>query len=150
MTVLETVKTDQMDARKSKDKVLAGLLTTLIGEIVIVGKNDGNRDTTDAEAIKVVTKFKKGVDETIKIVKDADKLKELEYEAMVYNKYLPTQMTDEQLEAAIVKLIDIESRTRTDNPLSKRDMGVIMGQLKAQYDGQYDGKVASKIVGSKL
>lgn len=150
MSILDTIKKDQMDARKAKDKQLSGYLTTLIGEVVIVGKNDGNRETTDVEAIKVVTKFKKGVDETIKIVKDAEKLKELEYELMVYNKYLPTQMSDDELEQVIVKIIDLESRTRTNNPLTKRDMGVIMSKLKAQYDGQYDGKIASKLVGQKL
>lgn len=150
MTIVDTIKTDKIDAMKAKDKVLKSILTTLLGEVQIVGKNDGNRETTDVEALKVITKFKKGVDETVTLTKDADKLAELEYEGMVYNKYLPTQMNDDELEQAIVKIIDIESRVRTDNPLTKRDMGVIMGKLKAQYEGQYDGKVASKLVGQKL
>ena len=63
--ILEKIKNASLAARKAKEALAATLLTTLYSEAVNVGKNNGNRDTTDAEAVAVVKKFLKGVDETI-------------------------------------------------------------------------------------
>ena len=49
MTLFSQIKADQLAARKAKDGLKATLLTTLIGELTAIGKNDGNREVTDAE-----------------------------------------------------------------------------------------------------
>lgn len=38
------IKHDQLVARKNRDQIESTLLTTLIGEADMVGKNNGNRD----------------------------------------------------------------------------------------------------------
>lgn len=64
------IKHDQLVARKNRDQIESTLLTTLIGEADMVGKNNGNRDPFDEEVISVVKKFLKGVNETIAIPRE--------------------------------------------------------------------------------
>ena len=68
MTILESVKKAQLQARKEKRAVDASTLTTLIGEAEMIGKNDGNRASTDAEVVTVIKKFVKNIDETLTIL----------------------------------------------------------------------------------
>jgi hypothetical protein len=58
---MEQIKAKQIAARKS-GSADAGLLTTLLGEAAMVGKNAG-RETTDQEVVAVVKKFVKNIDE---------------------------------------------------------------------------------------
>jgi len=140
MNVIEKLKQDQLQARKEKNKFLSGILTTLIGEIISVGKNNGNRETTNDEAVKVIEKFKKNAEQTCTLMADsgADS-KEMESyieEISIYNSYLPKQMNTEELTSLIKDIIDHDSQI---------NMGKIMKFLKSQYAGQYDGKEASQI-----
>jgi len=61
MTLMEQIKTAQVTARKTGAQE-ASLLTTLLGEAAMVGKN-ANRETTDQEVVAVVKKFVKNIDE---------------------------------------------------------------------------------------
>ena len=70
MTLIERIKEDNLAARKNRDQVRATLLTTLFSEAVSVGKNAGNRETTDAETLAVIKKFIKGIDDTLSAMKD--------------------------------------------------------------------------------
>ena len=57
MTLLAKLKADSLQARKDGNKVAANLLVTLVSEATMVGKNAGNRDSTDEEVQRVVKKF---------------------------------------------------------------------------------------------
>lgn len=138
--VIETIKQKQLEARKNKDKVLAGFLTTLISEIAIVGKNAGNRETTDSEAVKVVKKFVKGIEETIKLIKDEEKIASLNYELSIYNEFLPKMMGEADTKVAVETII----ATLTEK--SPKVMGQVIGQLKTTYGDALDAGLASKIV----
>lgn len=142
--IIKTIKQKQLDARKNKDKVLAGFLTTLISEIDIVGKNAGNRETTDSEAVKVVKKFVKGIEETIKLIKDETKIDALNYELSIYNEFLPKTMDEAATRVAIEAIID----TLTEK--SPKVMGQVIGQLKTTYGDTLDAGLASKIIKSLL
>ena len=155
--ILGKIKKEQKQARLTKDKFRAGILTTLMAEISIVGKN-AQRETTDAEAQIVITKFLKNLKETFKIytlgieledffkVTDmetptsADKMEKIlnmTKEADIYKSYLPQQMTEDELETAIGVFMG-------DN--ANANMGQIMGYLKKTHGGQYDGKMASTLI----
>ncbi len=136
MSLMKTLKADQLAARKIKDSFKATILTTLIGEAAMIGKNDGNRVTADAEVMKVIAKFVKGINETIK-VRDSG---ELHAEKEILESYLPPQMNDEELKITISHIIyDLDAT-------SMKDMGRVMGVLSGAHGGQYDGKVASGMV----
>lgn len=56
MTITEQIKAASLTARKARDTVASALLTTLLSDVVMIGKNAG-RETTDAEAVAIVKKF---------------------------------------------------------------------------------------------
>jgi uncharacterized protein YqeY len=134
--IIDILKAENLTARKIKDKFTSGILTCLIGEIEIVGKNDGNRKTNDSEAIKVITKFKKGAEEILK-AKPSDEVKN---EIKIYDTYLPKLMTEDELAKLISDMIDAWT-----NP----NIGMIMSQLKKS-GYNYDGKMASSIIRTSL
>lgn len=129
MTLMEQIKTQQIAARKAGDPK-ASLLTTLLGEAAMVGKNAG-RETTDAEVVAVVKKFIKNVDETIAALQARNQLfTEFAVEREVLEQFLPQQLTEATL-AEVAK--------------TQPDMPTFMKHLKEKYAGQYDGKLASTV-----
>lgn len=137
MTLLDKIRADQLQARKENNKTKATVLTTLIGEAAMIGKNAGNRDTTDDETAKVIVKFVKGIVETQNLTRgvNMDKFNELEVEKQILEAYLPKQLTVDELKEIILT-----------NFTEKPNVGAVMAYLKANYNGLYDGKIASGLV----
>ena len=135
--LIEKIKTDQLIARKGHDAIASSLLTTLIGEAEMVGKNAG-RAVTDEEVVAVVKKFVKNMDETLGYLGDVDSNARTNVliEKNVITKYLPQQLNALQLEKIIGNLVHANGK----------NTGAIMKELKAKFAGQYDGKMASEIV----
>ena len=140
MTKLEEIKQDSMQARKDKNEVAKNLLITLYSEASMIGKNDGNRITTESEVINTVKKFLKNLEETVSHTKNETVLTALSLERKLLNKYLPKQLTEDELTALIQRVIKAQYLD------SMRSMGLIMTFLKEHYDGRYDGKLASGII----
>lgn len=147
MTLFSQIKADQLAARKAKDGLKATLLTTLIGELTAIGKNDGNREVTDADVVKLVKKFLDGVNETIALIKDAsnvdgsaDRYVNLLKEQSYLTAYMPQQMDEATLTEVLCELV-------TE---SGPNLGKLMGLLKERYAGQYDGKMASTVAKSVI
>lgn len=138
MTLLQTIKEKQLAARKSHCPDLASLLTTLIGEGEAIGKNDGNRETTDIEMVAVIKKFIKNNDIFLEALpsEQSTKREQLVSEQAVLNGLLPKQLTESELEVIIAAMV----LTHGCN------LGKIMGQLKTLYNGQYDGKLATTLI----
>lgn len=150
MSLIQILKQDQVTARKERKTFLATALTTLIGEAEMVGKNDGNRESTDAEVIRTVKKFVSNLEEAAKAIMkgrtkielspdDLARVHLIEAETELYAKYLPKQLTEDQLRQEVQEI-------KVQLNAGPKDMGKVMGQLKAKFDGQYDGKLASAIV----
>jgi len=135
--MLNRLKRDNLEARKNKDKFTAGILTCLIGDIEMVGKNDGNRKTTTPEAIKVIEKFHKITKSNIELAPDNDEFKR---ELEIYEKYLPKKMSEDELRKEIKDIIEANEFN------SMKDIGKVMGLLNTNFYGEYDGKMASTIV----
>jgi hypothetical protein len=145
MTLLDTIKAAQLQARKVRNPVATALLTTLIGEAVNVGKSNGNRDTTDSEVMAVIKKFIANATETMAAVKDLpQEVTKAMTEIAILQSFLPQQLSAMDLEAAIDASIVLNSA------VSIKDMGKVMKSLKEKYDGQFDGGAASAIIKKKL
>lgn len=99
MNLLNKIAEDRLFHRKQsiehpEHKLITTILTTLLGEISIVGKNDGNRETTDDEAVKIIQKFIKGVDDNKQYRKlSDDELMELS----LYKAYIPEMIAAETM-----------------------------------------------------
>lgn len=136
------IKQDQLVARKNRSTVESTLLTTLVGEAEMVGKNNGNRNPSDEEVIAVIKKFLKGVNETIAVLtKIGHDATQFEKEREILDSYLPTQLTKEKiivmLDSAVVDGTLVED---------KSFKGAAMKWLKEHYSGQYDGRVAAEAI----
>ena len=59
MNLVKKITDDLLNVRKEKKKKDSAFLSTLLGEVRMVGKNNGNRETTEDEAINTIQKFKK-------------------------------------------------------------------------------------------
>lgn len=143
MTILDSIKKVQLQARKDKNSADASTLTTLIGESEMIGKNDGNRVSTDAEVVAVIKKFIKNIDETVAIVsKDStkeDKVKALVQEKTLLTTFLPKQLSEDEIRTILGGFVNALG---DKNP---KMMGKVLGSLKEQFTGQYDGALASRI-----
>ena len=140
--LIENLKEDQLIARKNRDQIKATLLTTLIGEAEMVGKNAGNRAPFDEEVVAVVKKFLKGINETIAVLtKSGQDATQFEKEREILDSYLPTQLTKGKLvvmlDSAVVDGTLVED---------KSFKGASMKWLKNNYSGQYDGRVAAEAI----
>ena len=140
--ILKEIKRNQLSARKRKDKFTASILTTLIGEIEIVGKNDGNRETTDKEAENVVRKFLKNAEQTQRLMLENGLTeKSIKYERtfpeiLIYKSFLPKQLTTEELNEKIDDLI----------VSGCNNIRSIMMELNKDFKGAFNGKMASIII----
>lgn len=142
MSLLETIRADQITARKEKQKDKATILTTLYSEAANVGLNDGKRESTDKEVLAVIKKFLKGVEETLAVAEGTCTPLLLERQILI--NYLPPQLSEDDLTTIVTDLIQA-----LEAP-SMRDMGSIMKTLGTEYDGRYDGKMASTIIKEAL
>lgn len=132
-------------ARKEKNKE-ASFLSMLYSEVAMVGKNNGNRETTNDEALKILQKTKHTTQEVIQTaIKTgrADVVNKSEHELKIIESFLPVEKTKEELDSIIESFLQETDR-------SKKAMGIVMKKLKENFAGQYDGKVASEILKNKL
>lgn len=143
MSLLDNIKTDQVAARIAKESLKATLLTTLLGEAQMIGKNAG-RETTDDEVVAVVKKFIKGINDTVEFLaeQNAKATQVCMEEKAILEVYLPQQMTKDQIKLAIENAL-----TGTVRAMNKGEM---MKYLKENFAGRYDGKEAAAAVDELL
>lgn len=145
MSLIAQIKKAQIEARKAHERERAQLLTTLIGEAEMVGKNAG-REVTDAEVSAVIKKFLKNMTETIAILgEDHPQSEAVRFEMNVLEGYMPKQLSEEQL-ASEIQGIHAGLLGAGD----KADMGAIMKFLKLRFEGLYDGKLAATLIKKEL
>lgn len=132
MTVVEKLKAESMRLRKERNPIAPSIQFAL-SEIEKVGKNAGNRATTDDEAIRVVQKLIATVDENIRLNTDAVRGIALVQEREVLNSVLPQMASEADVRAFLATL---------DAPANK---GAVMRALKEQYGALVDMKQAGAI-----
>lgn len=141
MSLIEQIKHNQLAARKGHMTETASLLTTLIGEAEMVGKNVGNRAPTDEEVIAVIKKFVKNIDETLKVIDPhSDAYGVFVREHMVLVAYLPKQLSE----------IELNGLCATIAGEVGKDKGALMKAFKTRFSGQYDGKLLASVVDAFL
>ena len=139
--LIDKIRADMIQARKTGSGVAKSLLVTLFAEASRVGKDKRNGLSTDEECISVIRKFAANADETYKILSGCGKdTSALTQELAILQSYLPQQMTVDELTVVIEQIV-------LDQNLSgPKAIGQVMANLKASHAGKYDGKMASDIV----
>lgn len=140
MSLEKTIMQDLKTAMKDKDKAaLRGIRA--IKAAIILAKTDGSGQEMDqAGEIKMLQKLVKQRQDSLNIFEEQKRedlaVKERE-EIEVIQRYLPKQMSDEELETRLRAIIE---RTGAS---SMRDMGKVMGAANQEFAGQADGKTIS-------
>lgn len=144
MSLLARLKKDALLARKAGDGARGTLLSTLIGEAEMVGKNAGNRESSDDEVQATIRKFLKNNQEALAVIKDAERRAALEREAVVLSAYLPPMASEDEVKAVIAETVaGLADR-------SPKSMGVVMAALKAKFGTSFDAKQANAWVREAL
>lgn len=154
MSLLATIQSDALAARKARDTLKATLLVTLHAEAARVGKDDGNRESTDAEVEAVIRKFIKNNDDTIKALWipekiDRDELRVARRDSLMCEQallagYLPKQATAAEVQAVVAELV---SQLPEKTP---KQMGAVMAGLNAKFGNNFDKASASQLVKQAL
>jgi uncharacterized protein len=136
MSMMDKLRADLLTARKERSD-MTGLLTALVGEAAMIGKNNGNRETTDEEVLRIVKKFR---DNAVELMGHVDSGTDAETKAQAeiarLEAYMPKQMSEDDLRKVLLAF-------KATNPAAK--IGDIMAYLKTNFAGTYDARVASQI-----
>ena len=125
-------------AMLTKDSVTTGALRMIIAgqkEKDVEARGKGQDKASDTELLSMMQGMIKQRNDSIKMYIDGNRpeLAEKEKaEIAVIERFLPKQMSDEEVEEAIKSIIAEVAAS------SMKDMGKVMGSLKAKYAGQMD------------
>jgi uncharacterized protein YqeY len=139
MSVIEKLKAESMALRKTRNP-LAASITFALSEIEKVGKNNGNRMTTDDEAIKVVQKLIATIDENLKLDLDRQRLDALTFERQILSGVLPQMATDKEIIDFLRDLLF----AKTSETMPKK--GEIMKALRDHFGALIDMKRAGHLL----
>lgn len=146
MQLREQINQDLKEAMKAKDakkRDALRLLTSAFKQIEV----DERRELSDEDVIKIIQNQVKRREEAAKQYKDADRLDLMQIELdeiVCYMPYLPAQLSDEELKAALQNIISQTGAT------SLKDMGKIMGAASKELAGKADGKRINECVKALL
>lgn len=144
MNFFDQINEDLKTAMKAKDKVTLQVLRTIKKNFLEAKTAPGaNNELSDADAIRIIQKLvKQGKDSaTIYAEQNRQDLADEELaQVEVLEKYLPKQLTDEEL---TVKIKEIIARVGAE---SMKDMGKVMGLATGELAGKAEGKLISNKV----
>ncbi len=145
----ETISKDMVNAMKSKDKDTLGtlrLLKSAIDLYLVNNKLDRN-NASDEVVIDVVSKQVKTHRESIEEFKKGnrqDLIDNLNREIELLSKYLPEQLSSEELENIVNEVFN------EVNPASVKDMGAIMKVITPLVKGKADMREVNALIKDKL
>ena len=147
MSQLKQLITDDMkSALKAQDKAALKAIRMILGAIK-QKEIDERIDLNDGQVMAVIQKMVKQRKDSISQFSDAgrtDLVEVEEAELSIINNYMPKQLSEAEIEAAVVKAISVSGVD------SMKDMGKLMGILKGQLDGKADMGQVSQLIKSKL
>ncbi|RQO30106.1 glutamyl-tRNA amidotransferase [Taibaiella sp. KBW10] len=131
-------------AMRAKDDVALRTLRAIKAAILVEQTATGAKAALDeADELKLLTKMAKQRKDSLEIFTQqgrADLARKEEEEIVIINKFLPAQLSAEELEAAIKDIIAQVGAS------SAADLGKVMGVASKQFAGKADGKAVSETV----
>ena len=138
--IMEEIKT----AMRAKDTVALEALRAIKSEILLAQTATGSKEEiTEADEIKLLQKLVKTRKDSAKIFTEQNRMDLAEPELAqiaVIEKFLPAQLSEDEVEAIIAKII---AETGASGISS---MGKVMGIASAKLGGTAEGKTISSIV----
>jgi uncharacterized protein YqeY len=145
MSLEITINNDIKSAMIAKDKRKLEALRAIKSALLLIktGKDTSFAEVPEDLELKTLQKLIKQRKESAEVYKAQgrdDMAEEELYQAGIIEAYLPEQMSEEDIKAAVEKIIADTGAS------SMKDMGKVMGIASKQLAGKADNKIVSQIV----
>ncbi len=138
----DRLRSDLIDARKSRDKLRTVLLSTVLSDVRNREIDKGS--DLDSEGVQEVVsraiKQRRDAEEQMEAGGRSDLAEKEAAEAEILQVYLPPPMTEEEVRALVRQAVQDGADA----------MGPLMGRIMPQIRGRFDGKEANRIVMEEL
>jgi len=142
MTLEEKINTDLKAAMLAKDEAALRALRA-VKSAILLAKTSGGGAITPEDELKMLQKLVKQRKESLEIYQNqnrADLAKSEIEEIAVIEKFLPKQMSEDEIKDELKKIIAQVGAT------SASEMGKVMGVASKHFAGKADNKVVSQMV----
>ncbi|MEB3369620.1 GatB/YqeY domain-containing protein [Saccharopolyspora mangrovi] len=149
----EKLRADLSAAMKQRDTAVTGVLRmalAAVGKEEVSGKQQ--RELSDEEVLKVLSKEAKKRDEAAEAFRSAGRAEQADAEASeaeVLRRYLPQQLSDDELSALVTEAIAEVEAELGERPGMKQ-MGQVMKAANAKAAGRAEGGKVAGIVKAQL
>ncbi len=149
MELEKVINNDLKDAMLVKDRRKLEAIRAIKAALLLekTGADVTSSEIPEAVELKLLQKLVKQRRDSAKIYQEQGRQEladEEEYQASIIEKYLPQQMSEDEVKAVVEKIvIDLGASTM-------KDMGRIMGEASKQLAGKADNKTISQIVRSLM
>ncbi|NOY38119.1 MAG: GatB/YqeY domain-containing protein [Chlorobi bacterium] len=144
MNLEEKIMADLKKAMREKDPVKRNALRAVKSAILLAKTEKGkSHDLTPEDELKILQKLVKQRNESAAIYREQNRMDLYEKEnaeAALIGKFLPPQLSTEELRAGLQRIIQETGATTI------KDMGKVMGIATKKYAGKADGNTISTIV----
>ena len=141
MNYIEEIKQDMYAAMKSKDKVKATILRSLLSNLKKI-EIEKKEPIAEPEYLSIVKKMVKQLKESIDVYSQAGRIELAEKEKSELNimeAYLPKQFSEEEISELIKNIISEISAKNIS------DIGKVMAIVMKKGGGKVDGGIANRI-----
>ncbi|UBM63068.1 GatB/YqeY domain-containing protein [Candidatus Sulfidibacterium hydrothermale] len=143
------INQDLKEAMLAKDRRKLEALRAIKAALLLekTGGGRGDAEIPETVELKLLQKLVKQRRDTAKIYREqnrADLAEEEEYQASIIEKYLPEQMSEEEIQAVVDKVVADTGAS------SMKEMGKVMGIVSKQLAGKADNKTIALLVKKKL
>ena len=135
--IFEDLQKANIETMKNQDKVAHEIVSLVFGKCKneAIDKGYPDRKLPDPEALRIIQKTIKELEEeklAFEKAERAEKVEILKAQMELLNKYLPKQLSEDEIRAIIASLED-------------KKIPSVMKHFKANYQGQVDNSLVSKI-----
>lgn len=139
--LFQKIKADSIAALKSgpTGAVTRSLLVILVSDLTKIEK-DEKREVVDLDVFALIKKYLDANTAFQNANPPEDRLAILKEEAAILKAYMPTQLTDEEINEIITLVTDGQIK----------NLGQIMKYFSSNYPNRYDGKILSDKIKARL
>jgi hypothetical protein len=147
MSLAKQINEDIKQAMLAKEKDKLAALRAVKSEILLEATKGGETEVSDETALKIIQKLvKQRKDSSAIFIEQGreDLAKDELFQIEVLAVYLPVQMGEDEVRAAVKEVI---AQVGASGP---QDIGKVMGPIMGKLNGKADGKLISTLVKEEL
>ena len=148
MSLVKDVRAEMIAALKAGDKEAKQVYSNIVDALTKEAKSLLVDGLTAEQEVTVINRMVKQLDDSIEKCPASrpEALEKLKFEKSIVEKYMPKQMSEEEIEAAIAEVL---TEIGVENPTT-RDKGKIMKVLMPKVKGKADGKLVNVLLAKRM